>query len=80
MTLGIELKEPKLEVNNSGYLLEGESSDDSPSTGFVIWILFFLFNDGNVIVCLFVYAAEMVRRQALFPGDSEYQQLLNIFK
>ncbi|CAI8591116.1 unnamed protein product [Vicia faba] len=27
--------------------------------------------------CIF---AEMVRRHALFPGDSEYQQLLNIFK
>lgn len=27
--------------------------------------------------CIF---AEMVRRQALFPGDSEFQQLLNIFK
>ncbi|XP_013717949.1 cyclin-dependent kinase B1-1 isoform X2 [Brassica napus] len=27
--------------------------------------------------CIF---AEMVRRQALFPGDSEYQQLLHIFK
>ncbi|KAF7814577.1 cell division control protein 2-like protein C [Senna tora] len=27
--------------------------------------------------CIF---AEMVRRQALFPGDSEFQQLLNIFR
>ncbi|XP_057454051.1 cell division control protein 2 homolog C-like [Lotus japonicus] len=27
--------------------------------------------------CIF---AEMARRQALFPGDSEFQQLLNIFK
>ncbi|KAL0735299.1 hypothetical protein Bca4012_011509 [Brassica carinata] len=27
--------------------------------------------------CIF---AEMVRRQALFPGDSEYQQLLHIFR
>lgn len=25
-------------------------------------------------------AAEMVRRQALFPGDSELQQLLHIFR
>ena len=25
-------------------------------------------------------AAEMVRRQALFPGDSEFQQLLHIFR
>lgn len=24
--------------------------------------------------------AEMVRRQALFPGDSEFQQLLHIFR
>ncbi|KAJ1397618.1 Serine/threonine-protein kinase, active site [Sesbania bispinosa] len=29
------------------------------------------------IKCIF---AEMVRRQALFLGDSEFQQLLNIFK
>ncbi|KAG4179864.1 hypothetical protein ERO13_A10G131500v2 [Gossypium hirsutum] len=27
--------------------------------------------------CIF---AEMVRRQALFPGDSEFQQLLHIFR
>ncbi|CAI8601455.1 unnamed protein product [Vicia faba] len=37
------------------------------STGVDIWS----------VGCIF---AEMVRRQALFPGDSEYQQLLNIFK
>ena len=30
--------------------------------------------------CLFLCAAEMVRRQALFPGDSEFQQLIHIFK
>lgn len=37
------------------------------STGVDIWS----------VGCIF---AEMVRRQALFPGDSEFQQLLNIFK
>lgn len=26
------------------------------------------------------HVAEMVRRQALFPGDSEFQQLLHIFR
>nr|XP_011466385.1 PREDICTED: cell division control protein 2 homolog C-like [Fragaria vesca subsp. vesca] len=26
------------------------------------------------------FYAEMVRRQALFPGDSEFQQLLHIFR
>ena len=26
------------------------------------------------------FVAEMVRRQALFPGDSEFQQLLHIFR
>lgn len=36
--------------------------------------LFFIFYSN-----LFL-AAEMVRRQALFPGDSEFQQLLHIFR
>lgn len=37
------------------------------------WVLHFL------LTSLFL-AAEMVRRQALFPGDSEFQQLLHIFR
>lgn len=37
-----------------------------------LWRLFYLSSLFDV--------AEMVRRQALFPGDSEFQQLLHIFR
>lgn len=62
------------------------------STAVDIWSVGCIF--GNALSCSLEYcnnffdifltfvfsSAEMVRRQALFPGDSEFQQLLHIFR
>ncbi|KAL2321482.1 hypothetical protein Fmac_025861 [Flemingia macrophylla] len=60
------------------------------STGVDIWSVgcIFGFDLSNMMMLIAVPSslinsssfAEMARRQALFPGDSEFQQLINIFK